>query len=90
MRLIFLCCVLFGLTATAAPAMARDWTSPLQVVADAVRQRGFECEKPRNASRDPKDAAPDEAVWTLDCDKAKYRVEFKGDTGAIVTPIGPQ
>jgi hypothetical protein len=55
-----------------------------KVVADAVRAQGFSCLEPISAQRDPAASNPDEAVWILECQDARYQVRFKGDTKAEI------
>ena len=73
---------------TAPPAGAQD-KQAVSILADAVRVRGFTCEKPKNARREPKKSQPDEAVWLIDCGNATYRIRFAGDTGPDITPMAP-
>ena len=55
-----------------------------KVVADAVRAQGFSCLEPISAQRDPAASKPDETVWVLECQDARYQVQFKGDTKAEI------
>ena len=55
-----------------------------KVVADAVRAQGFSCLEPISAQRDPAASKPDETVWVLECQDARYQVRFKGDTKAEI------
>lgn len=75
-----------GLTAlamllSASASMAQHATD---TVADAVRDRGFPCERALSSERDPAATRPDEAVWILTCSNARYRVRFPGDTAPQV------
>ena len=57
------------------------------IVAAAVRDRGFACDRPLSAEREPSESQADRPVWIIWCDNARYRVVFEGDTGARVTPL---
>lgn len=60
---------------------------PLNIVADSVRERGYSCDDPKEAKRDEAASKPDEAAWLIDCGNGRYRVIYKGDTGAEVEEI---
>jgi hypothetical protein len=57
------------------------------IVAAAVRDRGFPCDRPISAEREPSVSQADRPVWIIRCDNARYRVVFEGDTGALVLPL---
>ena len=61
--------------------------SPVDTVADAVRDRGYACERAVSAEPDQTASRPDEAVWILTCSNARYRVRFPGDTAPQVEPL---
>lgn len=70
------------------PAVAQQ--SPETIVAAAVRDAGYECEKPAKPVSDRKAGTADEKVWFIQCGKNRYRVRFMGDQGAKVEPVpGP-
>jgi hypothetical protein len=75
-----------GLLGAAVGARAQDGTSA-DVLADAVRDRGFACGRALAAERDEAASRPDEAVWILRCDDATYRVRFPGDQAPQVEPF---
>jgi hypothetical protein len=52
---------------------------PAEIVADAVRARGFACDPAVAANRDEAASRADEAVWILRCGGGRYRVRFPGD-----------
>ncbi len=58
-----------------------------EVVATAVRQRGYVCEQPKSVNPDPENSSPDEKAWVLSCETGSFRVKFMGDTGAKVEPV---
>lgn len=68
-----------------APGAAAQ-ESPTDVVAAAVREKGYECDDPRGLEADPNDTAPDEEAWIIHCENGAYRVKFVGDRGADVQP----
>jgi hypothetical protein len=79
--------VLALLGAVAPAALARDPETTLDIVAAAVRERGFACDRPRSVARDPSASEPDRAAWIIQCEGERYRVIFEGDTGPRVTPV---
>jgi hypothetical protein len=72
-----------------APALAADPPpeTAIAIVAAAVRDGGFACDRPISAERDPSASRPDRAAWIIQCETARYRVVFEGDTGALVLPL---
>ena len=48
---------------------------PKEVVAVQIRKQGFECKNPQSAERD-QSAEPDQNVWILTCENARYRVNL--------------
>ena len=60
---------------------------PMEIVATAVRQNGYECESPESAKPDPQHSTPGEKAWIIRCENGLYQVKFLGDRGAEVKPI---
>ncbi len=56
-----------------------------ELVAVQARQQGFACSEPASAKRDP--TADDDAVWTLTCADAKYRVRLVPDQAAEIQKL---
>ena len=56
-----------------------------ELVAVQARQQGFACSEPASAKRDP--TADDDAVWTLTCADAKYRVRLGPDQAAEIQKL---
>jgi len=56
-----------------------------QLVAVQVRNQGLACADPVSAKRDP--TAEDDAVWTLTCADAKYRVRLVPDQAATIEKL---
>ena len=59
----------------------------IAIVATAVRQRGYACDRPQSLRSDLQSSLPDRPAWIIDCEQGRFRVTFEGDTGARVTPL---
>jgi hypothetical protein len=68
------------------PVPAAETT--LDIVATGLRSRGYTCAQPASAEPDPSHSVADERAWILTCETGRYRVIFKGDTGARVEELG--
>ncbi len=68
-------------------AAAQKSEQPREVIAAQIRKQGFECDKPKSAKRDAKASKSHEAVWTLQCGNASYRVRLVPDKAADVKQI---
>jgi len=84
-----LCASALAFFASALPAAfttahAAEEEQPPEVIAVQIRRQGFECQKPIRAVRDLAESKPDEAVWILDCEDARYRVHLVPDLAAKV------
>lgn len=64
---------------------AADDAAAGELVAVQARQQGFACAEPASAKRDP--TAEDDAVWTLTCADAKYRVRLVPDQAAEIQKL---
>jgi hypothetical protein len=86
--MVSLLAVSLALLSGARAALGADQpeTHP-QIVAAAVRARGFPCDRPQSVERDSEASLPDREAWTLRCETAHYRVIFEGDTGPQVMRI---
>ncbi len=69
---------------TAAQAQS-DTEDATALVAGQIRQQGYACAEPASAARDP--AVDDDAVWTLTCADASYRVRLVPDQAAQVEKL---
>ncbi len=78
---------LTAITATGALAAPALDESSKDVIAAQIRDQGYACEKPQSATRDEQASRPDEAVWILQCESAKYRVRLDPDMAAKVERI---
>lgn len=74
-----------GLCPAAAQSDAAGDAAAGELVAVQVRNQGLACAEPVSAKRDP--AADDDAVWTLTCADAKYRVRLVPDQAAEIEPL---
>jgi hypothetical protein len=54
------------------------------MISDQVRAQGLACVNPTSAQRDLALSRPDEAVWELTCDGARYRVRLVPDMAAKI------
>jgi hypothetical protein len=68
-----------------AAQTASDDAATGELVAVQVRSQGLACAEPVDARRDP--AADDDAVWTLTCADAKYRVRLVPDQAAQIEKL---
>jgi hypothetical protein len=76
--------------ASLVPLGAAAQETPKTVVAAAVRDAGYVCEKPGRVMPDKSADLPDEKAWIILCERGGYRVRFMGDTGPKVEPLsGP-
>jgi len=72
------------------PVAAVTQETPKAVVAAAVRDAGYICEKPGRVMPDKSASRPDEKTWIILCERGGYRVRFMGDAGPKVEPLsGP-
>lgn len=76
-------CLLAGL---AAPAAAQGQESPKDVIAAHLRIQGYRCDAPKSARRDTQASRPDEQVWLISCENARYRVRLVPDMMDVVEP----
>jgi hypothetical protein len=77
---ILACCV--------APAVAQQLQeSPKNVIAAHLRLQGYACEAPQSARRDVKASRPDEAVWLVTCENARYRVRLVPNMADVIEPF---
>ncbi len=64
--------------AEAEPEKSKD------IIAAQIRDQGFACNKALGAVRDRAASKPNEAVWTLTCENASYRVRLVPNMAAHV------
>jgi hypothetical protein len=59
--------------------------SPADIVATQVRDQGYRCDNPTSATQDQESEG--DAVWTLKCGNATYRVRLVPDMAAAIEKI---
>lgn len=69
----------------ATPCVAQE--SPKDVIAAHLRTQGYKCDAPKSATHDAAASRPDEAVWIIRCENARYRVRLIPDMAAKVEPF---
>ena len=47
-----------------------------EILAVQIRKQGFVCSNPKSAAQDKERSKPNEAVWILACDNARYLVRL--------------
>ena len=62
--------------------------APKDIVASQIRSQGYACNSPQNVERDASASKPNEAVWTLNCQNASYRVTLIPSMAAKVDKVG--
>jgi hypothetical protein len=68
------------------PAFATD-AGPKDIIAAQLRSQGYACDQPHSAQRDVTASTPNETVWMLQCESAKYRVRLVPNMAAEVERI---
>lgn len=76
-----------GLAASVVVPVAAADDGPQESLAAQVRIQGHACGKPQKAERDAALSKPDEAVWTLTCDNATYRLRLIPHMAARIEQI---
>ena len=61
---------------------------PKNIIAAQIREQGYQCDSPQSATQDMQASRPDEAVWTIVCEAASYRVRLDPDMAAKVERLG--
>jgi hypothetical protein len=81
--------VLVAAATLASPAVRADngLEPPMDLLASQLRDQGFECKNPKKAKEEPKESAPHETVWLVDCDDASYRMTVVPDLAAKVQKL---
>lgn len=69
----------------ATPCVAQE--SPKDVLAAHLRTQGYKCDTPKSATHDAAASRPDESVWIIRCENARYRVRLIPDMAAKVEPF---
>ncbi len=79
-------CALLLTCGAAAPAGAQE-ESAKDIIAAHVRLQGYKCDAPKSARRDARASRPDEAVWVLACEHARYRVRLVPNMADVIEPL---
>jgi hypothetical protein len=80
--------VLLAGNLAAPPQVQAEGEVPKDIIATQIRKQGFACENPQDAVRDKEASKPDEPVWILTCESARYRVRMIPDQAAQVEVLG--
>jgi hypothetical protein len=84
MRLRFLM-LAAAIGAAGTPLAAQTGSEdPKNIIAAQIRDQGYDCDDPQSATQDMQASRPDEAVWILQCENARYRVRLDPDMAAKV------
>ena len=67
---------------------AEPLEDPTNILAAQLRDQGYECNRPKSAERDVQASKPDEEVWIVQCENAKYRMRLDPDGSVTIFPIG--
>jgi hypothetical protein len=54
------------------------------VLAAQLRDQGYACDQPKSAEQDVQASKPDEEVWIVQCENARYRMRLHPDMAAEV------
>jgi len=96
-KAIFLTCTIHLLTGTVTmlciswtleASIAKELESIKGIIAAQIRSQGYSCDQPKTAKRDKRASKPDEDVWLLQCEGARYRVRLDPDMAAKVKRLG--
>lgn len=63
---------------------ADNGETPRDVIAVQIRNQGFKCDQPTGAAKETAASKPNETVWILTCEDARYRVRLIPDMKAQV------
>jgi hypothetical protein len=87
MRLMALMLLVLVVTGAGAALAAAGTGNPKDNLAAQLRDQGYACDHPQSAEQDAKGSKPDEAVWVVQCENAKYRMRLVPDMAAKVERI---
>ncbi len=71
----------------AVPSAAEQRETAADIIAAHIRTQGYACDKALGAVRIRRASRPDQAVWTLRCSNASYRVRLIPDMAAQVEKL---
>jgi hypothetical protein len=75
-----------GLFLAGLASLAQAQESPKDIIAAHLRLEGYQCDTPKSAQRDARASRPDEQVWLIVCENARYRVRLVPDMRDVVEP----
>ncbi len=77
---------ILGLVGAGGKAIAAGppGTDTQNILAAQLRDQGYACDQPQGAERDVQASTPNEAVWVVQCENAKYRMRLNPDMAAKV------
>jgi hypothetical protein len=78
--------LLLAALASLAQAQESLKESPKDIIAAHLRIEGYQCDAPKSAQRDARASRPDEQVWLIVCENARYRVRLVPDMRDVVEP----
>ncbi|MEM9222870.1 MAG: hypothetical protein AAGB11_10750 [Pseudomonadota bacterium] len=84
-RLIAAVAMLIGASAGVEAQTDEGTETAAEIVSAQIRDQGYTCDDPAKAKRD--EPADDDAVWTLTCANATYKVRLIPDMAAHVELI---
>jgi hypothetical protein len=87
MRMTALMLQVLVVTGAGAALAAAGTGNPMDILAAQLRDQGYACDHPQSAEQDAKGSKPDEAVWVVQCEGAKYRMRLVPDMAAKVERI---
>ena len=73
-----------GYIAIAAESPGQDSEN---VLAAQLRDQGYACDQPKSAEQDVQASRPDEEVWIVQCENARYRMRLHPDMAAEVDKL---
>ena len=73
-----------GCIAIAAESPGQDSEN---VLAAQLRDQGYACDQPKSAEQDIQASKPDEEVWIVQCENARYRMRLHPDMAAEVEQL---
>ncbi|HZT48278.1 MAG TPA: hypothetical protein VFA64_09915 [Hyphomicrobiaceae bacterium] len=71
----------------AVPSAAEQRETAADIIAAHIRTQGYACDKALGAVRIRRASRPDQAVWTLRCSNASYRVRLIPNMAAQVEKL---
>ena len=70
-----------------AKSLGQTESVDIRIIADQIRSQGFSCTNPVSVERIKSESVPEEPMYLLICENAKYQVRLVPDQAAKVTPV---